>query len=40
MKQKKEFCNIEEKIDFMKEINRKVILIRNKGDNIYNMFVF
>lgn len=39
MKQKKEFCNTEEKTDLMKEINRKVTLIRNKGDNIHNMSV-
>lgn len=39
MKQKKEFCNTEEKTDLMKEINRKVTLIRNKGDNIQNMSV-
>uniref|UniRef100_A0A8W8MSU3 Uncharacterized protein n=1 Tax=Magallana gigas TaxID=29159 RepID=A0A8W8MSU3_MAGGI len=37
--QKKEFCNTEEKTDLMKEINRKVTLIRNKGDNIHNMSV-
>lgn len=39
MKQKKEFCNTKKKTDFMKEINRKVTLIRNKGDNIQNMSV-
>lgn len=39
MKQKKEFCNTEKKTDFMKEINRTVTLIRNKGDNIHSMSV-
>lgn len=38
-KQKKEFCNTKKKTDFMKEINRKVTLIRNKGDNIHDMSV-
>ena len=40
LKQKREDCNtLDEKTELMKEIRRKVSILRNKGDNWHNMAV-